>query len=50
MLQDQYDREKIRKNAQEIILINSDNDPRGCTDTQARPVAERLGAQFVLAE
>jgi predicted alpha/beta hydrolase family esterase len=50
MLQDQYDREKICKNAQEIILINSDDDPRGCTDTQARHVAKHLGAQFVLAK
>lgn len=50
MLQDQYDRERIRKNASEIILINSDDDPRGCTDTQAHPITEHLGAQFVLAK
>lgn len=50
MLQDTYDRQKIAQHAGEIVLINSDNDPRGCTDTQARPVAKKLGATFVLAE
>jgi predicted alpha/beta hydrolase family esterase len=50
MLQETYDRQKIATNAREITLINADNDPRGCTDTQARPVAEKLGATFVLAE
>ncbi len=49
MLQASYDRKKIGNNGQEIILINSDNDPRGCTDMQARPVAEKLWATFVLA-
>ena len=49
MLQDSYDREKIRANAPEIMLINSENDPRWCTDLQARLVAERLWARFVLA-
>lgn len=49
MLQDSYDREKIADNARDSILINSDNAPRGCTDIQARPVAEKIWAQFVLA-
>jgi len=50
MLQDSYDGKKINANAKEIILINSDNDPWGCDDNQARPIAEKLGAKFVLAE
>lgn len=51
MLQDEeYDWETIRRAAKEIILINSDNDPWGCDDKQARPVAEKLGAKFILAE
>jgi predicted alpha/beta hydrolase family esterase len=50
MLQDTYDRQKIAQYAGKIVLINADNDPRGCTDTQARPVAKKLGATFVLAE
>lgn len=45
-----YDYEAIKKAAKEIILINSDNDPWGCNDKQARPVAEKLGAKFILAK
>ena len=50
MLPEQFDRAKIRNHCKEIILINSDNDPWGCDDAQARPVAEKLGAQFILAQ
>ena len=51
MLQkEEYDWEAIKKAAKEIILINSDNDPWGCDDKQARPVAEKLGAKFILAK
>ena len=32
------------------MLKNSDNDPWGCDDKQARPVAEQLEAKFILAE
>lgn len=45
-----YDWQKIKNTANEIILINSDNDPWGCDDKQARPVAEKLGAKFILAD
>jgi predicted alpha/beta hydrolase family esterase len=51
MLQnEEYDWQAIKQGASEIILINSDNDPWGCDDKQARPVAEKLGAKFILAE
>lgn len=51
MLQnEEYDWSAIKSSAKEIIFINSDNDPWGCDDKQARPVAEKLGAKFVLAE
>lgn len=51
MLQDhEYDWAAIKRSAKEIILINSDNDPWGCDDRQARPIAEKLGAKFILAE
>jgi uncharacterized protein len=50
MLQpDEYDWEAIKKAAGEIILINSDNDPWGCNDTQARPVAIKLNATLIVA-
>ncbi len=51
MLQDEeYDWEAIKHSAKEIVLINSDNDPWGCDDKQARPVAEKLVATFILAK
>ncbi len=51
MLQNgEYDWEVIKRAAKQIVLINSDNDPWGCDDAQARPVAEKLGARFVLAK
>lgn len=43
ILQDQYDWEKIRANAQEIILLNSDNDPWGCDDIEGRYIIDQLG-------
>lgn len=48
MLQDTYDWQKIRDNAQEIYLLNSDNDPWGCNDQQARLAAEKLGAPLIV--
>lgn len=45
-----FDWAAIRRSVQRITLINSDNDPWGCTDAQARPAAEKLGAEFVLAK
>lgn len=45
-----FDWEKIKPAAKKIILINSDNDPFRCDDKQARPVAEKLGAEFIFAE
>lgn len=50
MPQEGFDYERIVSAAEEIILINSDNDPWGCDDIQARPVAEALNAKFVLAK
>jgi predicted alpha/beta hydrolase family esterase len=48
MLQDDYDWQKIRSNAKEIYLLNSDNDPWGCNDQQARQAAEKLSAPLVV--
>lgn len=51
MLQnDDYDWGAIKQAAREIVMINSDNDPWGCDDKQARPIAEKLGAKFILAK
>lgn len=48
MLQDNYDWQKIKTNAKEIYLLNSDNDPWGCADQQARLVAEKLSAPLTV--
>jgi uncharacterized protein len=50
MLQkEDYHWKDIKKSVQEIILINSDNDPWGCDDKQARPIAIKLDAPLVVA-
>jgi len=38
-----YDWAKIRGNVNEIIFVNSDNDPWGCTDLQGRRMLDLLG-------
>lgn len=48
MLQDSYDWPKIKANAKEISLLNSDNDPWNCTDQQARSTAEKLEAPLIV--
>lgn len=50
MLPGSFDWGAIRTHANEIIIINSDNDPWGCDDKQARPAAEKLDAKFILME
>ncbi|HUD08058.1 MAG TPA: alpha/beta hydrolase [Candidatus Saccharimonadales bacterium] len=49
MLEKDYDWDNIKKAAKEIILINSDNDPWGCNDKQALPIAIKLNAALVVA-
>lgn len=44
-----FDWDRIRTAAQQFVLINSDNDPWGCTADKARPVAEELDGQLVVA-
>jgi predicted alpha/beta hydrolase family esterase len=48
MLQDSYNWQKIKAKAKEIYLLNSDNDPWGCTDQQARPAAQQLQAPLIV--
>lgn len=43
-----YDWPLIRSRIGKSVLINSDDDPWGCDDVQARPVAKALGADFHL--
>ncbi len=48
MLPGKFELSEIKPKASEIILINSDNDPWGCTDSQTHPVAVDLGATLVV--
>lgn len=48
MLPDSFDWSDIRSKAKEIIMINSDNDPWGCTDELAREAALKLNAKLIV--
>lgn len=49
MLPESFDWAEIKTKASNFLLINSDNDPWGCHDQQARPAAIELGATLVVA-
>ncbi|HEX8932124.1 MAG TPA: alpha/beta hydrolase [Patescibacteria group bacterium] len=42
ILQNTYDWQKIAKNVDDIIFINSDNDPWGCTDIEGRYMLDNI--------
>lgn len=43
-----YDWEKIRSNVEDIVFINSDNDPWGCNDTKGREMFDQLGGTLII--
>lgn len=43
ILQDSYNWKKIRENVEEIIFINSDNDPWRCDDKEGRYMLDQVG-------
>lgn len=45
-----YNAGKIKSLVDSIVVINSDDDPWGCNDVQARPVAEALDATFIVSK
>jgi predicted alpha/beta hydrolase family esterase len=45
-----FDWDRIRTAAQQFVLINSDNDPWGCTAERAQSVAEELDGTLIVAE
>ncbi len=45
---DGFEWSEIKKHAREIIMINSDNDPWGCSDERARGPAISLGAKLIV--
>lgn len=48
ILQAEYDWEKIRKNGENITIINSDNDPWGCDDKVGKLLQERIGGNLII--
>ncbi len=43
ILQKSYNWEKIRDNVEDLIFINSDNDPWGCNDSEGRYMLDKIG-------
>jgi predicted alpha/beta hydrolase family esterase len=50
MVQQNYDWEVIKEHCGQFVVINSDNDPWGCTDVVGNKLAEKVGGKFVLAK
>jgi predicted alpha/beta hydrolase family esterase len=48
ILQDSYDWQKIKNNVQELIYINSDNDPWGCDDSEGVYMREHVGGRLIV--
>lgn len=48
ILKQSYDWELIKKNCDDLIFINSDNDPWGYDDTQGRLLFEKLGGTLII--
>jgi len=48
ILQDTYDWGRIKSHVDEIVFINSDNDPWGCDDKEGTYLWERLGGTLIL--
>ncbi len=48
VIQPRYDWNRIRSGLGKVVLVNSDNDPWGCDDVQAKPVAAALGGMLLV--
>lgn len=48
ILQNSYDWEKIKAHVENIVFINSDNDPWGCDDEVGRKMFEKLGGTLII--
>lgn len=48
IIQENYNWKKIRQNVEDIILINSDNDPWGCDDKQGLYMFKNLGGKLII--
>lgn len=48
ILQERYNWKKIKGNVEDIIFINSDNDPWGCDDKEGRYMLDHLGGTLII--
>ncbi len=48
ILQTSYNWDKIKSNVDDIIFINSDDDPWGCNDKQGRNMFDKLGGTLII--
>lgn len=48
ILQETYNWDKIKNHVQDLIFINSDNDPWGCDDKQGKAMHQKLGGTLII--
>ncbi|MBI1862762.1 alpha/beta hydrolase [Candidatus Microgenomates bacterium] len=48
ILQDTYDWKRIKSNVEDVVIINSVNDPWGCDDKQGRYIFDNLGGTLII--
>lgn len=48
ILQDKYNWQKIKSNVENLIFINSDNDPWGCDDKEGEYMRKNLGGKLII--
>ncbi len=50
ILKKEYEWETIKQNVEELVFINSDNDPWGCTDIEGKYMHDHLKGQLIVAK
>ena len=48
ILKESYVWDKIKSNIEDIVFINSDNDPYGCDDKKGRKMFDKLGGTMII--
>lgn len=48
MIQEKYNWKKIKQNVEDIIFINSDDDPWKCDDKQGKKMFDKLGGKQII--
>lgn len=44
----EYDWQRVREHVAELFVINSDNDPWGCTDREGKYITDRTGGTLII--